>query len=306
MPQEQLSWRHHYIPEFYLKQWANAEGRLTQFSKPYRDTVVPKRVYPRQTGFVDRLYILQGVPEEQADVYERLFLSPVDSRAADVLRKLKDGVTSFNAAERSAWSRFLLSLMIRHPQALAAMRERLATAALDIDPATERQYRRRRLPHEPPTLREALAQPRNVNAIAHRTLDVLRATADNPRIGAHLINMRWGQITFPYHAPALLTSDRPLIWAYGLRHPDCEIFLPLGPKAAFYACNTVAKDVLIRSVAAPSLAAYINEQVVRRAQDYVYGLSDVHQAYVQQHMGIDPEFTMAEALVRNIRPTATA
>src|SRR5215207_9747206 len=165
MPQEQVSWRHHYIPEFYLKQWANSKGQLTQFSKPYRDTVVPKRVYPRQTGFVDRLYSLQGVPEEQADVYERLFFRPVDSLASDVLRKLKDGITSFTGAEKSAWSRFLVSLATRHPEALAAARQRLATTVLDIDPDTERRYRRRRLPHEPRTLREALSMPRNEHAI---------------------------------------------------------------------------------------------------------------------------------------------
>jgi hypothetical protein len=29
-------WRHHYIPEFYLKRWASGkQGELVQFSKPY-------------------------------------------------------------------------------------------------------------------------------------------------------------------------------------------------------------------------------------------------------------------------------
>jgi hypothetical protein len=32
--------RHHYIPIFYLKQWARDDGMLCEFSKPY-DSVKP-------------------------------------------------------------------------------------------------------------------------------------------------------------------------------------------------------------------------------------------------------------------------
>jgi uncharacterized protein DUF4238 len=36
--------KHHYIPVFYLKQWAGADGRLCQYSRPY-NRVKPKRVH---------------------------------------------------------------------------------------------------------------------------------------------------------------------------------------------------------------------------------------------------------------------
>lgn len=82
--------------------------------------------------------------------------------------------------------------------------------------------------------------------------------------------------------------------------------LPLGPKTVFYACNTVARDAFIRNVPAASLAAFLNEAVMRRAVNFVYALSDVHRAYVQQHMGVNPQPTMAEVIVSNLLRGAAA
>jgi hypothetical protein len=73
-------WRHHYIPEFYLRQWAAKNGQLVEYSKPWGDIVKPKRVYPRQTGFEDRLNELSGLPEDTRQHLEKHFYSPVDNR----------------------------------------------------------------------------------------------------------------------------------------------------------------------------------------------------------------------------------
>ena len=93
MPQ-QPTWRHLYIPEFYLKRWADrgGTGQLIEFSKPWGDIVKPKRVYPRQTGFLDRLNEMRGFPPETADIIKKSFFSPVASKAADVLAKMKAGI----------------------------------------------------------------------------------------------------------------------------------------------------------------------------------------------------------------------
>ncbi len=119
--------RHHYIPEFYLKQWADKEGRgqLVEYSKPWRDIVKPKRVYPKQTGFEDRLNELAGLPEDVRQRLETQFYSPVDSAAATVLKALKEGQRKFNDREREAWSRFLTSLIVRNPENIRAATARL-------------------------------------------------------------------------------------------------------------------------------------------------------------------------------------
>lgn len=120
------SCRHHYLPEFYLKRWASREGRLVEFSRPWADVVKPKRVYPRETGFVDRRKELQGLSREVAHAVEEKFFSPVDSEAADVLTRIERNETDFSGDERSAWARFVLSLVFRVPEIYPKARDQLA------------------------------------------------------------------------------------------------------------------------------------------------------------------------------------
>jgi hypothetical protein len=63
-------WRHHFIPEFYLKRWCLGGTKLVQFSRPYGSTVKPKRLSPRETGFVDQLYSLEGLDPSVAEQLE--------------------------------------------------------------------------------------------------------------------------------------------------------------------------------------------------------------------------------------------
>jgi hypothetical protein len=43
--------KHHYIPVFYLQQWADAHGRLLKFSRPYGPAVKHEPTSPRKTGY---------------------------------------------------------------------------------------------------------------------------------------------------------------------------------------------------------------------------------------------------------------
>jgi hypothetical protein len=48
---DKLGDKHHYIPKFYLKQWAVLDGKLCEFRKPYK-TVVDRMTDPDGTGYV--------------------------------------------------------------------------------------------------------------------------------------------------------------------------------------------------------------------------------------------------------------
>jgi len=39
------------MPVFYLKEWADAEGRLLKFSRPYGDAVKHEPTSPKKTGY---------------------------------------------------------------------------------------------------------------------------------------------------------------------------------------------------------------------------------------------------------------
>jgi hypothetical protein len=94
-------WRHHYLPEFYLKRWAS-KGRLVEFSKPYGETVRIRRPSPRATGFEDAKQFLSDIPLLEKSFIEENFFSPVDSRASDVISKIERGENRFSGKERVA------------------------------------------------------------------------------------------------------------------------------------------------------------------------------------------------------------
>lgn len=286
--------RHHYIPEFYLKRWTDQKKQFVEFSKPWGDTVKPKRVSPKQTGFVDRLYELAGLSDEARQRMETEFFRPVDTRAATVLEALEKGRTAFTATERSAWSRFMTSLLFRTPENVAAIKEQMLVAMQTVDGQAERAYRKLRHRKDPRTFREYLTANEIHQAVDRAALGVLTMVADSRKLGSHIINMRWGSLTVPFNIPALLTSDRPVFILHGLTNANCEILMPLSPKSVFYAVNSETLAAQFGMIDANDLVAKINELVVRRAEKYVYGITDRELNFVQANMGRASERTPAE------------
>jgi hypothetical protein len=115
----QQSIRHHYIPVFYSKRWSGDDDRICEFSRPYKK-IHSQRVYPKQTGFLDRLYEKKGVPKSIAQHVEDVFMKSVDNFAANALSLIETDVEKVknDAEQRSAWSLFLITLMTRMPEDL--------------------------------------------------------------------------------------------------------------------------------------------------------------------------------------------
>ena len=79
--------KHHFTPAFYLRQWAGDDGQLCEFSKPYGNVVKPKRTHPESTGYVERLYSVEGLPDAVAHVVESRFMQPLDESGVKGARK---------------------------------------------------------------------------------------------------------------------------------------------------------------------------------------------------------------------------
>src|SRR5262245_1192702 len=120
-----LDQKHHYIPVFYLNQWRGLDDRLCEYSRPY-DVVKPKRVHQDGTGYVRGLYAIEGFPPQVTNILETNFLKPADGLAANALIALVEGREFVKPAQmRTSWSRFVLSLMLRNPEAIADMKHQL-------------------------------------------------------------------------------------------------------------------------------------------------------------------------------------
>jgi hypothetical protein len=120
--------KHHYIPVFYLKRWVEPDGRLCEFSRPYKTPecvidpdvksipVKPRRTYPDGTGYIKNLYTFSALRPELANYLEDHFFLRVDDQAAIVMQRLLRGDVEFDNPSKSAWARFLMSMFYRSPE----------------------------------------------------------------------------------------------------------------------------------------------------------------------------------------------
>src|SRR4029453_4424820 len=109
--------RHHYVPQFLLRRWVNDDGELPLFRRCQDGVVRPTTSAPKGTAFVEFLYSLEGVPDDQRQIIEtKFFAEHVDTKGAGALEKmLADGVGSLSPAERIDWTVFLIAARLRVP-----------------------------------------------------------------------------------------------------------------------------------------------------------------------------------------------
>jgi len=291
--------KHHYIPAFYLKRWANTNDCLVEFSRPYRGIVKPLRRHPDATGYVDRLYEMRGVQAAQAQDLERLFMSPVDSRASEALEILErtDSTRSWNSGTRSAWSRFILSLLMRTPDDIEQLRRNISAEWTITTAAEEDQYAQARGPEFPFRFAEYLRDVEHIE-IDKAVSRVSRSLIDHAKIGEIINNMRWLILETSNVDVELLTSDRPILISATLREHDAYIIMPVGPHKIFAAVHNeaTAKRLVDQSIRA--LVKSVNKLVVSHAVNYVYGRDDSQLRFIQKHMASRPQVSLLERLGR--------
>jgi Protein of unknown function (DUF4238) len=277
--------KHHYVPVFYLKQWAGGDRRICEFSKPF-DRVKPRRTHPDGTGYVHGLNTIPGVPAHDAQYLENVFFKFTDNYAAIALRvQLSDPPWHFTTEVRSAWSRFLMSLIVRNPESVGKHRvaaEALFKAAL---PEIEADYAKRHAPTDPATYME-YARIHSPNSAGRIFARLMQRVIDSEFSGSHLNSMRWMVLHDPAPKHLLLTSDRPVVMTNGLDKPNGQLIISISPRHVFVATNNPDTENYIRSVwRNRQLIQQINERVALQSRKYVYGYSDAQLSFVSTRLG---------------------
>jgi len=294
--------RHHYIPIFYTKRWATqSDGRLCQFSRPYGATVKPMRVSPAGTGYVDRLYELKGFEPTLAQQVEERFFKPVDDGAAQALELLeRDGDNAqWTSRLRSAWTRFILSLLLRCPEDLEVFRAAYFRELQSSTPDWASRYDSIRSPDDPTTIEEYMAgQSEAWKSMAW--FDAFRPLIDHEGIGRHINNMHWRVFEIPGNSRELMTSDRPVVRTNSLDHRDAHIALAIGPRRLFMAAKeTELVDRVNRLSPKVAIEEY-NQMVVEGACKFVYATNDVSLRFVQNRMARNPQRRLMQALAERM------
>jgi hypothetical protein len=273
--------KHHYIPCFYLQQWGDVGSRLIEYSRQGPDRVIRARpTSPKGTGYVRGLYRLDDVDPNVVNAVETLFLKPSDGLAAEALRSFIQGQAFPRPELRASWSRFVLSLMIRYPEAVSLMRHQLRQNV-------ERMYLETRTPDQPPTFAEYEA--------IHGTHDMARVYGrllmdlmQDSRMGRLIFGMHWGVVKFKNYKHKLLTSDRPIasnIFQLSAHH----LCLPISPVMVFIACRSPEAEREFQRLDPQHVMLTLNEAVVRQAQEYVWGTDDTQLRFIKKRLGTNKD-----------------
>lgn len=289
--------KHHFLPVFYLKQWSVGGRRICEFSKPYMDRVAVRWAGPKGVGYIDRLYAIEGLPEAEAMAFESAFLSPVDSRAAEALRMMRDehAGKNFTAKQREAWAGFLTSLMSRMPEDIRKVKEHVKGDWLAGIPELQEKYAEQKAATDPASVLDFIKGSGDV-FYEKGAFEVLRRIMDHKSVSRLLMSFHWSVLTVERSDFPLLTSDRPLLYTPHMAGKNSHIVVPISPHEIFVAVKHRKFAENIKNRSQTALVRIINQWVVQNADRYVYGSDDRQKAFVQNRMGTNKSPTLVDRL----------
>lgn len=286
--------KHHYLPEFFLQRWANVAGRVTEYRRPF-DRLVSKQRHPAATGYMIELYANKNkVDPVERQALELVFMQQVDALAADALAYLEaNGTMPKNGPLRSAWSRFLMSLMHRSPERVSYLISKVREwEEGELNPELKHKYGALRGVGDPPTFEEWL----QVNGPAAPALLVklLRMLIDSENIGPVLNNMRWA-LHEADGAFGLMTGDMPILVSNGLGQRDGFVMLAIGPSRLFIAAHDLEVIKSFTSQSANALQRGLNDACVRQSRHVIVADGDNQAAFVDRRFLRDLPLSIGSA-----------
>jgi hypothetical protein len=267
---------------FHAETQAGGDGRLVEYQKPYGNTVKPQRKYPKATGFIFKLYAVDGLPDDLAQEMEIEFLSPVDSRAAQALAAMRED-KEFSTAQRLAWSSFVATLLLRMPEDIELVKQIIRELAQTVLPGFQPIFERLKPESETRTFQQMTDEL--VGRSNQRAINFARRIMASDRLIHGIAAMEWSIFTIPRSRFELLTSDRPVIYTNVLGSDESHIVLPVGPSRLFVAAKDRKLIDRIRSAGEDALVAATNAHVIGAANRYVYGTNDRQLRFIQNRMG---------------------
>jgi Protein of unknown function (DUF4238) len=213
----------------------------------------------------------------------------LDTRAALAVQKLlsKDH-TPWDEPKRSAWSRFIKSLLYRNQEAVDVIIGHIINMWNVAIDALEATYAGERNETNAESFREHLES--QATAVPQRdAANFLASVIDDERIGQAIFEMRWEVVDLKGSRFSLLTSDRPIDLPIGLGDPKAYIALPISPHHLFVATNDGTLVPRLRAMKPTDVARMMNKTVVSQAREYVWGKDFSQLALIRRSISTAPD-----------------
>jgi hypothetical protein len=278
---------HHFIPAFYLGQWCedptDDASKLVEYSIPYGNNLIAKRVGRRATGYQRDLYAFPELPLHQTQFIEQKFFDYADRVAADALQMLLTGNNRWTSETRSAWSRFVIGIHLRHPDAIPELRAAARAIWESNGEQFQRQYELIREPDDPPTFDERITKIDPLVPVKVEVNAIIKLI-DNEKVCGHVNNMTWDVIDVSAASYYLLTSDRPVVLSK-LKDPAGSVMMPISPTKLFIAVNDRQWLQRVREMRPRDIVGRANQQTIQRARRYVWARDAAQEGFIAKHMG---------------------
>jgi hypothetical protein len=281
--------RHHFIPAFYLSQWCDPAGKLVEYTKKH-GKLISKPVGPDSTGFQFDLYAFPELSPDLSQFVEQKFFDYADRTASDALQlHLTGNGSGWNVERRSAWSRFVNALHLRHPDAMSELRVAAKAIWEGSGESSQREYEKIKQPRDPDTYEEYLERIDPLRPVKARA-ELIMKMFDNQIVEEHINNMRHAVVDVSPSRHKLLTSDRP-VGLFGIKETNGMITLPISPTKLFVAVNDPRVLERIGRKRPAEIVSQVNTHLVARARRFVWSRDQFQTAFIEKHMSTSLEPT---------------
>jgi hypothetical protein len=280
---------HHFIPAFFLGQWAtNPDKKLIEHTIK-NGKLIPKPVGPRGTGYEFDLYAFPELPPESVQFLEKEFFNYLDDTAARALDIHLTGKGEWDNELVNAWSRFMLGIHLRHPDAMPELRGAAKVIWEKSGPAAQAEYEKIREPGQPEKFDE-LIQSRDPLIAVKARVNMIVKSFDNEIVISHLNKMHKATVDVSGAPHKFLLSDRPVCFS-NLKQSSGVAFVPISPTKLFVAVNEQSTFDGIRRNKSRDLVKNVNKFVVGRARRFVWSDDRSQENFIEKNMSKEMEPT---------------
>jgi hypothetical protein len=274
--------KHHYIPEFFMRRWADGDGLVREYRRP-RDDLTSKRKAPAATGWIRDLYANENKTDPlERQALEMVFMSDVDNKAADALSFIEEHREKPQDWDlRDAWSRYLTSLLHRSPERVAYLTKRVRDFEEgSLNPDLARRYSLLAGADDPPTFEEWLAKQGPLTPdLRVKLIEILIGSS---RIGRAISRMRWRVHQLDNLEFGFISGDLPLMMSNGLGHDQSFVLLPISATRLFIASPDTNLINAFTTQYPHVLEASINDAVARQSSHIIIARDDTLRDFVDE------------------------
>ncbi len=226
--------RHHFVPQFYLREWyLPGCDHFLIYGRDSRGQLYARARPSKSVGFESDLYTIYpdglNFQSAKSQQLESDFFAPIDNLASKVHQKmLCYGLDSLTAQDRIDWSKFISSMLYRSParvnEATKLSVECIEKTLSNLGP------QRMRMLNKP--IFSALGVSLNKQSLAKNLAleQIVSATASDEFVQG-ISSMEWALVKLPLGEDHYLTSDAPIVINAGqIKDPIYMFSLAISPK----------------------------------------------------------------------------